>query len=143
MSFQQSCSAVYSIISEHLFLRTPLDGCFCMLKSANGREMSLKATSCKFSIKSFSGPKIKYMSDYIKPFLQEDPNHFILHIGINCITNASKSGELIAEEILELVLKLKIKTHEVSISNVIVRRRQMECKGAEGEQTSERTMQEI
>ena len=93
-----------------------------MLKSVNGWEMSRKTTNCKFSIKSFSGAKIKGMNDYIKPSLREDPNHFILYIGTNDITKASKFEELIAEEILELALKLKSETHEVSISNVIVRR---------------------
>ena len=58
----------------------------------------------------------------IKPAIRQDPNHFILHIETNDITNASKSEELIAEEILELALKLKSKTHEVSISNVILLR---------------------
>ena len=43
------------------------------------------------------------MNDYIKPALGEDPNHTILHIGTNDITKASKSEELIAEEILELL----------------------------------------
>ena len=71
---------------------------------------------------NFSGAKIKGMNNYIKPALREDPNHFILHIGTNDITKASKFEELIAEEILELALKLKSETHEVSISNVIVRR---------------------
>ena len=62
------------------------------------------------------------MNDYIKPALHEDPNHFTLHIGTNDITNASKLEELIAEEILELALKLKSEVHEVSVTNVIVRR---------------------
>ena len=84
--------------------------------SVNGWEMSRKATYCK------SRAKIKDMTDCIKPALREDPNHFMLHIGTNDITNASKSEELIAEEILELALKLKSEIHEVSISNVIVRR---------------------
>ena len=34
-----------------------------MLKSVNGWEMSRKATNCKFSIKSFSGAKVKDMND--------------------------------------------------------------------------------
>ena len=89
-----------------------------MLKSV----MSRKATKTKFSIKSFSRAKIKDINDYIKPALREDPNHFILHIGTNDVTNASKSEELIAEEILELALKIKSETHIISISNVIVRR---------------------
>ena len=62
------------------------------------------------------------MNDYIKPALREDPNHIILHIGTNDITKASKSEESIAEEILELALKLKSEAHEVSLSNVILRR---------------------
>ena len=60
-----------------------------VLKSVNGWKMSRKATNCKFSIKSFSGAKIKDMNDYIKPALQENPNHFILHIETNDIPNAS------------------------------------------------------
>ena len=109
-----------------------------MLKSVNGWETSRKATNFKFSIKSFFGAKIKDTNDYIKPALREDPNHFILHIGTNDITNASKSDKLIAEEILELALKFKSKTHEVSVSKVIVQRVKWSAKS---ERTYERIMQ--
>ena len=53
------------------------------------------------------------MNDYIKPALPEDSNHFILYIETNDITNTSKSEELIAQEILELALKLKSEKHDV------------------------------
>ena len=44
------------------------------------------------------------MNDHIKPALREDRNHFILHIGTNDITDASKYEELITQEILQLAL---------------------------------------
>ena len=75
-----------------------------MLESINGREMPRKAVNCKFSIKSFSRAKIENMNDHIKPALREDRNHFILHIGTNDITDASKYEELITQEILQLAL---------------------------------------
>ena len=93
-----------------------------VLKNVNGWEMSRKATNCKFSIKSFTGAKFEDMDDYIKPALHEDPNHFTLHSGTNDIANVSKLEELITEKILELALKLKSEAHEVSVTNVIVRR---------------------
>ena len=76
----------------------------------------------------FQAAKIKDINDYIKPALREDPNYLVLHIGTNDITNASKSEELIAAEILHLSLKLKSEVHEVSLSDVIVLRHKWSAK---------------
>ena len=59
------------------------------------------------------------------------------------INNASKSEELIAEEILELALKLKSEWHECICFKCYRAERQTDCKIAKGERTPERTMQEI
>ena len=44
----------------------------------------------------------------------------MLHIETNDITNANKSEEITAEEILKLELKLKSETQKVLVSNVIL-----------------------
>ena len=106
-----------------------------------GKNLSILGTRHIFKrVNLFSERKSKILMITIKPAIRQDPNHFILHIETNDITNASKSEELIAEEILEFALKLKSETHELSISNVIVRRDKWSAKG---ELTSERTRQEI
>ena len=57
-----------------------------MLKHLNGWEMSKKVKSnCKIFVKHFSGTITSCMEDYIKPSLQKEPNHIILHVkGENC-----------------------------------------------------------
>lgn len=45
-----------------------------------------------------------------------------IQITLSCINNTTKPEKLIAEEILEVELKLKTETHKVSTSNVIVRK---------------------
>ena len=40
-------------------------------------------SNCKFMLNNFSGAKNESMSDYLKLFLRDDPDHFILHVGTN------------------------------------------------------------
>ena len=51
---------------------------------------------CKLYVKQFSGARTKYMKDYMKPSLRENPDYFILHAGINHL-NTNRSLELIAK----------------------------------------------
>ena len=55
-----------------------------MVKYINGWEISKHLEShCKLYVKQFSGARSNCMKDYIKPSLQEKPDHFILRIGTN------------------------------------------------------------
>ena len=43
----------------------------------------------KALVKHFLGAERKCMKDYLKPSLQEDPNHFVLHVGTNYLSTES------------------------------------------------------
>ena len=52
-----------------------------MIKHINGWEVSKRLESdCKGYVKQFSSAGTKCMKDYMKPSLQENPDHFILHV---------------------------------------------------------------
>ena len=60
------------------------------------------------------------MKDYIRPSQRENSDHYILHVGTNNIC-LDWSPELIAKSIIDLALTLKSVSHDVSVSNIIVR----------------------
>ena len=65
-----------------------------VVKHINGWEISKRLQSdCKVYVKQFSGAKTKCMKDYTKPPLQENPDHFILHVGTHDL-NKERSREL-------------------------------------------------
>ena len=76
--------------------------------------------NCKVYVKHFSGAKNDSMINYSKTSLQDDSDHFILHVGTNNL-KSEKRPECIAELIIDLAVSLKIETREVSISTIIVR----------------------
>ena len=63
---------------------------------------------------------MRWMKDYLKHSLRENPNHFILHVVTNDL-NSKRSPELIDKSIADLAALLKNENHDVSISNIIVR----------------------
>ena len=92
-----------------------------MIKHLNCLEISRKLQgNCKAYVKHFSGAKTKCMKDIIKPSPRENSNHYILHVGTNelCL---DRSPELIAKSIIDLASTLEIESHDVSVSNIIVR----------------------
>ena len=92
-----------------------------MIKHVNGWEISRKLQgNCKVYVKHFSGAKTKCMKDYIKPSQRENLDHYILHVGTNDLC-LDRSPELIAKSIIDLALTLKNESHDVSVSNIIVR----------------------
>ena len=92
-----------------------------MIKHVNGWEISWKLQgNCKVYVKHFSGGKTKCMKDYIKPSQRENSDHYILHVGTNDLC-LNRSPELIAKSIIDLALTLKNESHDVSLSNIIVR----------------------
>ena len=92
-----------------------------MIKHVNGWEISRKLQgNCKVYVKHFSGAKTKCMKDYINPSQRENSDHYILHVGANDLC-LDRSPELIAKSIIDLALTLKNESHDVSVSNIIVR----------------------
>ena len=64
--------------------------------------------------------KTKCMKDYIKRSQRENLDHYILHVGTNDLC-LDRSPEVIAKSIIDLALTLKSESHDVSVSNIIVR----------------------
>ena len=92
-----------------------------IIKHVNGWEISRKVRSdCKVYVKHLSGAKAKCMKGNIKPSLRENPAHFILRVDTNDLC-LGRSPELIAKSTIDLALTLKNESHDVSVSNIIVR----------------------
>ena len=90
-----------------------------IVKGLNGWDLSKKNECYKFSVKSFSGAKVECMKDYIKPSLRESPDHFIIHIGTNDVSDQNKDSKMIAESIVSLAEELRKDAHDVLVSNII------------------------
>ena len=91
-----------------------------MTKLLNGWEMAKKIQSnCKIYVKAFSGATVSCTEDYMKPFLRNLPDHLILHVGRNDLSENSTLN--IAESITNLACRLKNEMHVVSVSTIILR----------------------
>ena len=92
-----------------------------MIKHVNGWEISrILQGNCKVYVKHCPGAKTKCMKDYIKPSQRENSDHYILQISTNDLC-LDRPPELIAKSIIDLALTLKKESHDVSVSNIIVR----------------------
>ena len=60
------------------------------------------------------------MRDYLKSFLRENPDHFVLHVGTNDL-DFDQLPDLIAKSIVDVASSLKTDKHDVTISNIITR----------------------
>ena len=92
-----------------------------IVKHLNGWEMTRKLKNCKVKVMSFSGATADCMTDYMKPSLRENPNHFILNVGTNDLIS-NNSAKCIAESIIEKAVYLKNDKHDVSISSIVLRK---------------------
>ena len=90
-------------------------------KHLNGWEMTRELKNCKVKVMWFSGATADCMTDYMKPSLRENPNHFILHVGTNDLIS-NNSAKCIAESIIEKAVYLKNDKHDVSISSIALRK---------------------
>ena len=77
-----------------------------IVKHVRGYELSRKVENGKVYVKSFSGAKVTFMEDYVKPTLREMPTHIILHVGTNDIPT-KKAPEQGAENIVNFAINLK------------------------------------
>ena len=92
-----------------------------MVKHINGWEISKRLQSdCKVYVKQFSGARTKCMKGYVKLWLRENPDHFILHIDTNDL-NTERSPEPTAISIVDLATRLKGNSRDVIVSNILVR----------------------
>ena len=95
---------------------------YSIVKDLNGWDLSQKAKTVKFSLTSLSGTKADCSNDYVKPALKENPNHFIIQIGTNYVTNGGISFKALVDSITKLTVSLKGNSNYVAISNTITRK---------------------
>ena len=75
-----------------------------------------KNVTCKFRVRSFSGTNVQYMKQFNnKPSLREGANYFIIHAGINDISDQSYLQESITKSIFNLAADMKNESHYVTI----------------------------
>ena len=98
-----------------------------MVKGVNGWELSKQLDNCEVVVRDFAGAKISWMNHHSIPSLEEGADHFVLHVGTNDLIS-TKTPEEIAEGIMNLAASLKSAKHDVSISNIIVRRDRFKAK---------------
>ena len=90
-------------------------------------------SNCKIYVKTISGATVLCMEDYMKQFLRNSPDHFILHVGTKDLSSGKCSME-IAESIINLPCRLKNEINDVRVSTVILRTddKKLNKKGMEG-----------
>lgn len=77
-------------------------------------------SNCKVYVKHFSGTITNFIIGYSKPFLRDDIDHFILHVGTNGL-KSEKTLECITESVIDLAVCLKKEKRDVSIYIIIMR----------------------
>ena len=101
-----------------------------IVKHVNKWRISRKLKNCRVKIMSFSGATVQYKADYVKPSLCDKPSHLILHVGTNDL-NTSKTAESIATSIVEQAITIKDDHHDVSLSNIVIRKDNLKKKAEE------------
>ena len=101
-----------------------------MVKGVNGWELTNKINNCKVVVRDFSSARVECMADHMRPSLREGADHYILHVGTNDLVTKRSPIE-IAESVMEQALSLKNENHDVSISNIIIRRDKWKTKAEE------------
>ena len=75
-------------------------------------------TNDRVYVKSFSGANIKDMHEYAIPSTRHNPNFIALHVGTNDL-RSTKSSNDIAQEIIELGMKIKTEENDIIISAIV------------------------
>ena len=91
-----------------------------IVKHKNGYDISRQIENCRVYVKGFPGAKTECMKDYAQPTTRENPDHILIHVGTNDLPSR-RQPDVIAEDIIQLALKLKTNSCDVSISNIVTR----------------------
>ena len=89
-----------------------------IVKHINGYDICRQIENCRFYVKGFPGAKTECMKDYAQPTRRENPGHIIIYVGTNDLPSR-RQPDVIAENIIQLALKLKTNSCDVSISNIV------------------------
>ena len=72
-------------------------------------------------MRSFSGAKISFMTDHVKPTLRDiNPDHIILHAGTNNLRTENTASQ-IAKTTIDLATSLKNNDNFVTVSGIVPR----------------------
>ena len=91
-----------------------------IVKHISASDISRQIENCKVYAKGFSGAKTEYMNNYAQPTTRENPDHILIHVGTNDLPTR-RQRDVIAEDIIQLALKLKISSCDISVSNIAER----------------------
>ena len=72
-------------------------------------------------VKSFPGATIRDMHEYAIPSMRHNPNLIAIHVGTNDLRSINSPND-IAEEIIELGMKLKSDENDIMISGIVARK---------------------
>ena len=78
-------------------------------------------TNDRVYVKSFPGANIKDMHEYAIPSMRHNPNLIALHVGTNDL-RSTKSSNDIAQEIIELGMKIQTEENDIIISAIVARK---------------------
>ena len=92
-----------------------------IVKHINGYDISRQIKNSRVYVKGFPGAKTECMKDYAQPTARENPDHILIHVGTNDLPSR-RQPDVIAEDIIQLALKLKTNSCGVSISNIVTRK---------------------
>ena len=99
------------------------------VKQINGYDISRQIENCRVYVKGFPGAKTECMKDYAQPTTRENPDHILIHVGTNDLPTR-RQPDVIAKDIIQLALKLKTNSCDVSISNIVARNDQYRKKAS-------------
>ena len=90
-----------------------------MVKNLHGWMMSRTKT---VKVHSFSGSTVQDMEYFVEPLLARYPDHIILHVGTNNLSDESMTADRIADNIFQLANKIEEHGIKCTISELITRR---------------------
>ena len=71
-----------------------------MIKNIKVLEISKKLQNAIVYFRHFLEAKVRCMTDYMKPSLGENPDHFVLYVGLSDL-DSDRSPDLIAKSIVD------------------------------------------
>ena len=94
-----------------------------MFRNVKGKKLSNKLTNQKVFVRPHGGCKVGDIKYHVIPETElrdNPPNHIIVHVGTNEI-GTRKNAENIANDIMDVCVKLKNDDNSVSVSGIIYR----------------------
>ena len=90
-----------------------------MVKNLHGWMMSRTKT---VKVHSFSGSTVQDTEYFVEPLLARYPDHIILHVGTNNLSDESMTADRIADNVFQLANKIEERGIKCTISELITRR---------------------